>query len=105
MPSEILDNKSLYCVISLANFCLLFNLQLIRSSTARGSGSSVLSLWSLQKLTSKEDLFPLPAVRKGLLEAEETEPGNEVGFGTPGVRFSKDPKTSRARRLFGALFG
>ena len=23
----------------------------------------------------------------------------------PGVRFSKDPKTSRARRLFGALFG
>ena len=26
-------------------------------------------------------------------------------FFTPGVRFSKDPKTSRARRLFGALFG
>ena len=24
---------------------------------------------------------------------------------SPGVRFSKDPKTSRARKLFGAVFG
>ena len=43
-----------YCIISLANFLLLFNLLLIRSSTARGSGTSFLSRWSLQKLTSKE---------------------------------------------------
>ena len=42
------------CVISLANFRLLFNLQLIRSSTARGSGTSILSLWSLQMLTSTQ---------------------------------------------------
>ena len=47
-------NISLYCVISLANFRLLFNLLLIRSSTARGSGTSILSRWSLQKLTSKD---------------------------------------------------
>ena len=45
-------NISLYCVISLANFRLLFNLLLIRSSTARGSGTSILLRWSLQKLTS-----------------------------------------------------
>ena len=45
-------NISLYCVISLANFLLLFNLLLIRSSTARGSGTSILLRWSLQKLTS-----------------------------------------------------
>ena len=45
-------NISLYCVISLANFCLLFSLLLIRSSTARGSGTSILLRWSLQKLTS-----------------------------------------------------
>ena len=32
-----------YCVISLANFHLLFNLLLIRSSTARGSSTSILS--------------------------------------------------------------
>ena len=50
MPSEILENISPYCVISLANFRLLFNLSLIRSSTTRGSGTPVLSLWSLQKL-------------------------------------------------------
>ena len=43
---------SLYCVISLANFCLLFNLLLIRSSSARGSGTFILLRWSLQKLTS-----------------------------------------------------
>ena len=47
-------NISLDCVISLANFRLLFNLLLIRSSTARGSGTSILLRWSLQKLTSKE---------------------------------------------------
>ena len=47
-------NISLYCVISLANFRLLFNLLLIRSSTARGSGTSILLRWSLQKLTSKD---------------------------------------------------
>ena len=47
-------NLSLYCVTSLANFRLLFNLQLIRSSTARGSGTSILSRWSLQMLTSTQ---------------------------------------------------
>ena len=31
VPFEILENISLYCLISLANFCLLFNLSLIRS--------------------------------------------------------------------------
>ena len=36
-------NISIYCIISLATFRLLFNLQLIRSSTARGSGTSILS--------------------------------------------------------------
>ena len=36
MPSKILENISLYCLISLANFRLLFNLSLIRSSTTRG---------------------------------------------------------------------
>ena len=36
-------NIFLYCVISLANFCLLFNLLLIRSSEAGGSGTSILS--------------------------------------------------------------
>ena len=47
-------NISLYCVISLAHFRLLFNLLLngIRSSTGRGSGTSILLRWSLQKLTS-----------------------------------------------------
>ena len=47
-------NISLYCVISLANFRVhvLFNLLLIRSSTARGSGTSILLRSSLQKLTS-----------------------------------------------------
>ena len=50
MPSEILENISLYCLISLAYFRLLFNLSLIRSSTTRGSGTSILSRWSLQKL-------------------------------------------------------
>ena len=49
-------NISLYCLISLANFRLLFNLLLIRPLTARGSGTSILSRWSLQKLTSKETL-------------------------------------------------
>ena len=49
-------NISLYCVISLANFRLLFNLLLIRSSTARGSGTSILSRWSLQKLTPQAKL-------------------------------------------------
>ena len=46
------QNISLYCVISLVNFRLLFNLLLIRSSTARGSRTSILLRWSLQKLTS-----------------------------------------------------
>ena len=32
-------------------------------------------------------------------------PWCRLTHGCPGVRFSKDPKTSRARRLFGALFG
>ena len=43
-------NVSLYWVIRLANSRLLLNLQLITSSTARGSGSSILSRpgWSLQ---------------------------------------------------------
>ena len=58
VPSEILQNISLYCVNRLANFRLLFNLQLIRSYTARGSGTSVLSRWSLQKLTSLPSRFP-----------------------------------------------
>ena len=35
---------------SLACFRLLFKLSLIRSSTTRGSGTSILSRWSLQKL-------------------------------------------------------
>ena len=48
---NIAKNISLYCVISLANFRLLFNLLLIRSSTARGSSTSILSRWSLQNLT------------------------------------------------------
>ena len=50
-------NISLYLVISLANFRLLFNLLLIRPSTARGSGTSILSRWSLQKLTSNRFAF------------------------------------------------
>ena len=41
---------------TLANFRLLFNLLLIRSSTARGSLTSILSRWSLQKLTSWKTL-------------------------------------------------
>ena len=45
--------------MSLANFRLLFNLLLIRSPTARGSGTSVLPRWSLQKLTAKAILFTL----------------------------------------------
>ena len=59
MPSEILENISLYCAISLANFRLLFSLiaNYYRSSIARGSGTSVLSRWSLQKLTSKFEGF------------------------------------------------
>ena len=61
-------NLSLYCVTSLANFRLLFNLQLIRSSTARGSGTSILSRWSLQKLTSNEkhDLFRTLVLERSL---------------------------------------
>ena len=48
VPSKILENIYLYRLISLANnFCLLFNFKLIRSSTARGSSTSVLSWWSL----------------------------------------------------------
>ena len=57
MPSEILENISLYCVISLANFRLLFNLQLIRSPTARGSGTQLfchVGPCKMQKLTSKK---------------------------------------------------
>ena len=50
MPSEILENISLYCLISLAYFRLLLKLSQIRSSTTRGSGTSILSWWSLQKL-------------------------------------------------------
>ena len=42
-------NISLYCVISPANYRLLFNLLLFRSSTARVSGTFILSSWSLQK--------------------------------------------------------
>ena len=42
------ENISLYCLISLAYFRLLFKLSLIRSSTTRGSGTSILSRWSLQ---------------------------------------------------------
>ena len=49
-----LPSSGCYRVISLANFRLLFNLLLIRSSTARGSGTSILLRWSLQELTSKE---------------------------------------------------
>ena len=52
MPSEILENISLYCLISLTYFRLLFKLSLIRSSRTRGSGTSILSRWSLQKLLS-----------------------------------------------------
>ena len=52
--TQSLQYISLYCVISLANFRLLFNLLLIRSSTARGSGTSISLRWSLQKLTFKE---------------------------------------------------
>ena len=48
---QILENISLYCVISLVNFRLLFNLQLLRSSTARRSGTSILSRWSSLKLS------------------------------------------------------
>ena len=48
----LFSNISLYCIISLSNFRLLLNLLLIRSSTARGSGTSILLRWSLQKLTS-----------------------------------------------------
>ena len=50
-------NISLYCVISLANFRLLFNLQLIRSPTARGSGTQLfchVGPCKMQKLTSKK---------------------------------------------------
>ena len=49
---------SLYCVISLANFRLLLNLLLFRSSTARISGTIISSRWSLHKenLRSKEKL-------------------------------------------------
>ena len=50
-------NISLHCVISLANFRLLFNLLLIRSSTARGSGTSILLRWFLQKLTFYKSAF------------------------------------------------
>ena len=50
-------NISLHCVISLTNFRLLFNLLLIRSSTARGSGTSILLRWSLQKLTFYKSAF------------------------------------------------
>ena len=56
MPSEILENISLYCLISLAYFRLLFKLSLIRSSTTRGSGTSILSRWSLQKLLRLSNL-------------------------------------------------
>ena len=51
-----LSNISLQCVINLANFRLLFNLLLFRSSTARVSGTSILSRWPIQKLRSKETL-------------------------------------------------
>ena len=54
VPSETLQKVFPYCVISLVNFRLLFNLSLIRSFTARGSGTSVLSRWSLQKLRLKQ---------------------------------------------------
>ena len=37
------ENISLYCVISLANFRLFFNSLLLRSSTARVSGTTILS--------------------------------------------------------------
>ena len=47
---------TLYCVISLANFRLLFNLQLIRSSSARGSSTSILSRWYLQILKENGSL-------------------------------------------------
>lgn len=47
MPSEILENISLYCVTILDNFRLLFK---IRSSKTRGSGTSLLPRRSLQKL-------------------------------------------------------
>ena len=57
-------NISLYCVISLANFRLLFNLLLIRPSTARGSGTSIFLRWSLQKLTSKQVLIALLYYRR-----------------------------------------
>ena len=43
-------------------FRLLFNLLLIRSSTARGSGTSILLRWSLQKLTSHD----LPTCQESL---------------------------------------
>ena len=47
-----MNNKSQYWIIILANFRLLSHLQLIRSSTARGSVTSISSRWSLQILTS-----------------------------------------------------
>ena len=43
-------NKLLLLLISLAYFRLLFKLSLIRFSTTRGFGTSILSRWSLQKL-------------------------------------------------------
>ena len=50
-------NISLYYVIGLANFRLLFNLQLIRSPTARGSGTQLFchgGPCKMQKFTSKK---------------------------------------------------
>ena len=75
VPSEILGkNISLYCVISLANFRLLFNLLLIRSSTARGSSTSILLRWSLQKLTST------PLCLAANLEISPIINGNDLSF-------------------------
>ena len=65
------NNISLYYVIRLANFRLLFNLLLTRSSTARGSGTSILSRCSLQKLTSKE--IPIHYLWEICAENRETE--------------------------------
>ena len=58
LPSSGCDNISHYCVIGVANFRTSFNLSLIRSSTTRGSGTSVLSRWSLLKLLRLKSIRP-----------------------------------------------